>query len=473
MFKRLLEVGRKISKKNRERLHAAMEKLRELVDEAVETDTDATEAERSASDKEKLLRAAIQAKFKRPGAEYFYCYIADVFETWCVFSCEDGMYRIDYAIGDDGAVALGDSQAVIARTVYDDAPVSEAAETTLRGDCVPLVEASATVPLSEAATANLKLISPGWGSSGYYSPAVLKNAAAKFAKGTKMFWNHQTAAEEASRPEGNLDHLAGELLEDATWNENGASGPGVYAKAKVFERFAPHVADLAKHIGVSIRALGTAKAGEAEGRKGPVIETIAAVKSVDYVTVPGRGGEILSLFEAAGRRPATEPTQQEQHMNEAQIKALLEAELKPLREENAASKADAAASKAETARLRETLALRDARDFAKAKLAKIDLPQATKDRLAEALPAQATMANGALDEAAFTTVIEAAVKAEGEYLKSVGIGTGRISGMGSAEPLAEADPVKAKATLAAQLARLGGLTEAGAKIAAEGRKLVA
>jgi|GEM_PF-4802616 len=48
MFKRLLEVGRKISKKNRERLHAAMEKLRELVDEAVETDTDATEAERSA-----------------------------------------------------------------------------------------------------------------------------------------------------------------------------------------------------------------------------------------------------------------------------------------------------------------------------------------------------------------------------------------------------------------------------------------
>lgn len=460
MFQRLIEVGRKISKKNRERLHAAMEKLRELIDEEVEADAEATEAERSASDKEKLLRAAIQAKFKRPGAEYFYCYIADTFDTFCVFSCEDGLFAIDYALSDDGAVSLGDSRPVIARTVYDDAPVSEAAETALLGDCVPLVEASATVPLSEA-TATLKLISPGWGTSGYYSPALLKTAAAKFAKGLKMYWNHQTAAEESARPEGNLDHLAGELLEDATWNENGPTGPGVYAKAKVFERFAPHVKDLAQHIGVSIRAVGTAKPGEAEGRKGPVIETIAGVKSVDYVTVPGRGGEILSLFEAAGRRPATEPPTNEEHeMTEAQITALIEAQVKPLREENAASKEEAA-------RLRETLALRDARDFARTKLAKIDLPEATRQRLAESLPARATLANGALDEAAFTAVIEAAVKAEGEYLKSVGIGTGRISGMGSPAP-AQMSEAEAQAKLVAGFQALG-MSESAAKIAAEGR----
>lgn len=459
MFQRLLEVGRKISKKNRERLHAAMEKLRELIDEATtENNAEATEAERSAADKEKLLRAAIQTKFKRPGAEYFYCYIADVFDTWCVFSCEDGLFRIDYAIGEDGAVSLGDSRPVIARTVYDDAPVSEAAETPLLGDCVPLVEADAAVPLSEA-TATLKLISPGWGSSGYYSPTLLKNAAAKFTKGVKMYWNHQTAAEEAARPEGNLDHLAGELLEDATWNESGPTGPGVYAKAKVFERFAPAVKDLAQHIGVSIRAVGTAKPGEAEGRKGPVIETIAGVKSVDYVTVPGRGGEILSLFEAAGRRPATEPTQpQEQEMNEAQVKALLEAELTPLRAENAASKAEAA-------RLRETLALRDAKDFTTRKLATIDLPQATKTRLAESLPARATLKDGVLDEAAFAAVVEAAVTEEAAYLKSVGIGAGRIVGMGAAAT--EPKTVKPEDITAAFVAL--GMSESAAKYAAEGR----
>lgn len=145
-------------------------------------------------------------------------------------------------------------------------------------------------------------------------------------------------------------------------------------------------------------------------------------------------------------------------MNEAQVKALLEAELTPLRAENAASKAEAA-------RLRETLALRDARDFAQAKLAKIDLPQATKDRLAESLPARATLKDGALDEAAFATVIEAAVKAEGEYLKAAGIGTGRISGMGSATPVTEA--VKPEA-LAAEF-RAMGLSETAARIAAEGR----
>lgn len=465
MFQRLLEVGRKISKKNRERLHAAMEKLRELIDEATtENNAEATEAERSAADKEKLLRAAIQTKFKRPGAEYFYCYIADVFDTWCVFSCEDGLFRIDYAISDDGAVSLGDSRPVIARTAYDDAPVSEAAETALLGDCVPLVEACpglalASIPISESATATLKLISPGWGSSGYYSPTLLKNAAAKFSKGVKMYWNHQTAAEEASRPEGNLDHLAGELLEDATWNESGPTGPGLYAKAKVFERFAPAVKDLAQHIGVSIRAVGTAKTGEAEGRKGPVIETIAGVKSVDYVTVPGRGGEILNLFEAAGRRPATEPPQQQEHeMNEAQVKALLEAELTPLRAENAASKAEAA-------RLRETLALRDAKDFASRKLATIDLPAATKARLAESLPARATLKDGVLDEAAFAAVVEAAVAEEAAYLKTIGVGSGRIVGMGA--PAAEPKAVKTEDITAAFVAL--GMSESAAKYAAEGR----
>lgn len=147
-------------------------------------------------------------------------------------------------------------------------------------------------------------------------------------------------------------------------------------------------------------------------------------------------------------------------MTEAQITALIEAQVKPLREENAASKEEAA-------RLRETLALRDARDFARTKLAKIDLPEATRQRLAESLPARATLANGALDEAAFTAVIEAAVKAEGEYLKSVGIGTGRISGMGSPAP-AQMSEAEAQAKLVAGFQALG-MSESAAKIAAEGR----
>lgn len=145
-------------------------------------------------------------------------------------------------------------------------------------------------------------------------------------------------------------------------------------------------------------------------------------------------------------------------MNEAQVKALLEAELTPLRAENAASKQEAA-------RLREALALRDAKDFATRKLATIDLPAATKTRLAESLPARATLKDGVLDETAFAAVVEAAVTEEAAYLKSVGIGAGRIVGMGAAAT--EAKTVKTEDITAAFVAL--GMSESAAKYAAEGR----
>lgn len=145
-------------------------------------------------------------------------------------------------------------------------------------------------------------------------------------------------------------------------------------------------------------------------------------------------------------------------MNEAQVKALLEAELTPLRAENAASKAEAA-------RLREALALRDAKDFVTRKLATIDLPQATKTRLAESLPARATLKDGVLDEAAFGAVVEAAVAEEAAYLRTIGVGSGRIVGMGAAT--AEAKTVKTEDITAAFVAL--GMSESAAKYAAEGR----
>lgn len=349
-------------------------------------------------------------------------------------------------------------------------PVSEEAAVVAEsgevlGDCVPLVE-SATA-LSEAATAQLKLISPGWGSSGYYAPSVLQNAASQFTRGTKMFWNHQTAAEEASRPEGDLNNLAGELLEDARYDANGPTGPGLYARAKVFERFAGSVKDLAEHIGVSIRAMGTAKQGEAEGRRGPVIERIDSVRSVDYVTVPGRGGEILNLFEAAGRRSAPDAKQlKENDMDKAEFQALLNEAVKPLNEKITAVEGKLTASETDNRRLRESLALREAGDFVAKKLATIALPAITKQRLTESLVAKATLtAAGALDTAALTAVIEADVKAEGEYLASVTGGT--IRGMGSkpvteAAAVTEADLVKAYQGI--------GMSEAAAKIAVAGRE---
>jgi len=293
----------------------------------------------------------------------------------------------------------------------------EMEECAIDGDCIPLVEA--------AATANLKLISPGWGASGYYSPALLQQSTPVFKRGTKMFWDHQTAAEESAKPEGSLDRLAGELVEDARWEEQGPTGPGIYARAKVFQAFTNAVKELAPHIGVSIRASGISKQGEAEGRKGPMIEKIAAVRSVDYVTVPGRGGEIVQMFEAAGRGSSPISIVEEKiEMTEEQVKALVEAQVEPLRKETAASKLEAA-------RLREALGIRDARDYVMRKLASITMPQVTRARLAESLPAQAPIKDGVLDDAAFGPLIEAAAKAEVEYIARIS-GSGQVRGMGGA-----------------------------------------
>jgi hypothetical protein len=148
-----------------------------------------------------------------------------------------------------------------------------------------------------------------------------------FTRGTKMYWNHQTMREESERPEGSLNDLAAELVTDARWDSNGPQGAGLYATAKVFERFAPAVKDLKDHIGVSIRAMGLSKAGEREGRTGPVLERLLSARSVDFVTVPGAGGKVLEMFEAArdGRQIVREE-KTDMSMTEDQLRQLREAQ---------------------------------------------------------------------------------------------------------------------------------------------------
>jgi hypothetical protein len=177
-----------------------------------------------------------------------------------------------------------------------------------------LIEAA--VALEEKAvrsdgTAKVKIIEPGWGSSGFYPIEVLKrDGASAFPKGTKMNWNHPTATEEAERPEGDLNDLASELVTDARWIDNGPKGSGLYADAKVFEAYQGPVNDLAPHIGVSIHARGKAMQGEAEGRQGVIVQEIleSPFNRVDYVTMPGAGGEIISLFEAARKTLIPSPS---------------------------------------------------------------------------------------------------------------------------------------------------------------------
>lgn len=145
----------------------------------------------------------------------------------------------------------------------------------------------------------VKVIEQGWGSSGYYGETVLQEyGPSVFTKGTKVFMNHPSASEDADRPERDVHELAGKLTSDAVFSED-----GLYADIEFYSHYAPIIAEMAEDIGLSIRAFGEARVGEAEGREGPIIESLIAdpLTSVDVVTVAGAGGKFVSLLESYKR----------------------------------------------------------------------------------------------------------------------------------------------------------------------------
>lgn len=153
------------------------------------------------------------------------------------------------------------------------------------------------------ARALVQLIDPGWGSTGYYSPTVLAEAATRkvFKAGTHMYLDHPTLTEAEERPERSVRDLAAVLEEDASVGANG----GLVAPVRALtEDGRTLLRDAGSFIGVSIRAAGMGTLGEAEGRSGLIVDSITHAESVDFVTKAGRGGQVLGLLESA-RRPVT------------------------------------------------------------------------------------------------------------------------------------------------------------------------
>lgn len=296
-------------------------------------------------------------------------------------------------------------------------------EAEIMGDIVPLVE-KATAP---DGTIPIKIMQPGWGTSGYYSPELLERDGPKvFTAGTQMFIDHPTESEERERPERSVRDLAGELVEDAAWDPYNAFGPGLYSRAKPLGEFAGVLDQLAPHIGLSINARGRAKEGEAEGKEGAIIQEITARRSVDFVTVPGAGGQILELYEAARKgTPRKENTQEGNMANEKELQEALD------REKAANEKLEQ--TEKELGRLREVVILSKAKTFVSEKLAEAEIPELTKTRLTESLSKNPPVKEGELDEAAYEKAIEEAVKAEVDYLAKL-TGSGAIKGMGGSEP---------------------------------------
>jgi hypothetical protein len=213
---------------------------------------------------------------------------------------------------------------------------------------------------------------------------------------------------------------------------------------------------------VSIRSLGTVTQGEAEGKTGPLITSLVAAKSVDFVTHAGAGGAVVALLESArGRRSA--PTSGGTH-----VTGLSEEEARVLREAMAGQDNRIKELETVVARQNEALVLRDARDLIAQVLAESEMPDLTRKRLADDLIRRPALKDGQLDRESMTTQVREAVKAEMTYLMQATGGNGQIKGMGSNGVVSPAWQEQAEKGLAGGLGRLG-LSEAAAQSAARGR----
>lgn len=431
------------------------------------------------------LRKKLQSDHTDEYYYSYYPYVCDMYPSQVIYRMNDKYYQCDYSISNN-VVSLGDSVEVKISYVpvvvegngtpsnvpgYND---GESNDDKLYSESNPLK--SGIVPLIEKAVrddgkARIKVISPGWGSSGYYSEEVLKRDGPKiFNKGLHMYINHQTEAQAAERPEGDLRDLAGVLDSTVAWEDNPQTGPGLYADATVFSNWRDFVDEAAPHIGVSIRAGGKVSEGEAEGQKGWLIDELSEGYSVDYVTLPGRGGAVLPLLESARKRQNTNlkeaGKEKGNKVDEKEIQALKEAS------ENA-SKALAETQNAlketqtELARMREAQILRDARDIVKETLTSLEIPDMTKARLSESLCKNPPVKDGVLDQDALRESVKNAAIAEMQYLDAYAGSAKKPVGVGAnTQPeLTKEDADKALG----EALKLFGMDDKSAEIAVRGR----
>jgi len=254
----------------------------------------------------------------------------------------------------------------------------------------------------------IKLIAPGKGSSAFYPAEVLKRDGPNvFTKGTHIYINHATTAEESARPEGDWHKLAGALDTNAYWDENGKKGPGLYAEALFTSDYAPLVKEKASFTGMSIRAAGVAESNKKHDGL-PVLKQLTHAESVDVVTRAGAGGMILT--------EAALPQQENHEMTLQEAQTLINAEV-------------AKATAPLHAQLRES----KAREEATRILEGVNLPAVSKTRIIERAVAVLPLKDNALDVEKFRELVVAEAKAEGQYVSQL-VGSGKVIGLGAAAP---------------------------------------
>jgi hypothetical protein len=271
-----------------------------------------------------------------------------------------------------------------------------------------------------------------------------------------MFWDHATVQEDAQRPEGSLQKLAGRIVGTPTYEANDPNGPGLYADVRVYAPYREAVESMGSDIGISIRALGKSRPGQApDGKKTNLIEDIVIARSADWVTAPGANGRAIEIFESArhGSPPPTYPTREERLMpNDPNPTDPTSATL----EQFGAMQESLRQVQEENRRMRERETLREGETLIQRALARYPFHELTRTRLAETLVAHLPLnADGSIDTAALTVLVTEAAQREAQYLTQVG-GAGQVRNVGPVVEAEELTEAKADEELEAAMASVWG-----------------
>lgn len=299
------------------------------------------------------------------------------------------------------------------------------------------------------------IIRPGFNTSKgrYYTPQALRESADRFV-GAKCYVNHATKAENAARPEGSVHDWVANVTKTAIESDGRMSGV-VKVHDKTFKEKLAGLkeANLLPHMGMSIRAAGMQEAAMIEGQRTMQVNSLDYIKSLDFVTEAGAGGQVHEMAESAGAHILTADELFAEFAESAEndidlvsvdvlrlrrpdfVAAIL-TESKDMKtveqlqaELNEANTKIAAAETAKTDAEAKLLAAQESADKAivastlTTKLSESKLPEIAQTRI-KAQFKEATKVDG----------IQEAITAEEAYIKSLGVPEiKRVKGMGTAD----------------------------------------
>lgn len=153
------------------------------------------------------------------------------------------------------------------------------------------------------------LITPGQGSSAYYTEELLKEQGpAAFPAGTHSYLDHPA---DLQNPKRSPEKLLGVFTEDAHF----VDGEGLVSRFKPMKHWRDFIEEVKDYVGMSVFVEGDSEEREVDGKNTIVAESLKPniVNTVDLVSYAGRGGHFAeSLVQAALKNSLEQGTSKEE-----------------------------------------------------------------------------------------------------------------------------------------------------------------